>query len=60
MKEPHEIIDRLSPTDALSILRTLAARDRQLARRVAEIATTHLSEVDPLASAYILCYHRGG
>ena len=49
-----------SPTDALSILRTLAASDKQLARRIAEIATAHLSEVNPLASAYILCYHRGG
>ena len=60
MKDPHEIIDRLSPTDDLSIFRTLAARDKQLARRIAELATARLSEVDPLASAYILCYHRGG
>jgi hypothetical protein len=43
----------------LSILRTLAASDKQLARRIAEIATTYLSEVDPFASAYILCYHGG-
>ena len=60
MKDPHEIIDRRSPGDALSILRTLAASDKQLARRIAEITTANLSEVDPLASAHILCYHRGG
>jgi hypothetical protein len=60
MQDPHEIIDRLSPTDALSILRTLADSDEQLAKRIAEMATAHLSEVDPFASAYILCYHRGG
>jgi hypothetical protein len=49
-----------SPTDALSILRTLANGDEKLAKHIAEIATAHLSKVDPLASAYILCYHRGG
>ena len=48
-----------SPNDALSILRTLANNDKQLDRRIAEIATARLSEVDPLASAYILCYDRG-
>jgi hypothetical protein len=54
MKDPHEIIDRLSPADALSILRTLAASDKQLARRIAEIATAHLSEVDPEEVATVL------
>jgi hypothetical protein len=54
MKEPHEIIDHLSPTDALSILRTLAASDKQIARRIAEIATAHLSEVDPEEVAFAL------
>lgn len=54
MKDPHEIIDQLSPTDALSILRTLAAGDEQLARRIAEIATAHLSEVDPEEVAFVL------
>jgi hypothetical protein len=58
MKDPREIIDHLSPADALSILRTLANNDKQLARRIADLATVRLSEVDPLASAYILCYHR--
>jgi hypothetical protein len=46
MKEPHEILDHLSPTDALSILRTLADRDEALARRIAEIATGHLGDID--------------
>jgi hypothetical protein len=54
MKDPHEIIDHLSPTDALSILRTLAASDEQLALRIAEIATAHLSEVDPEEVAAVL------
>ena len=54
MKDPHEIIDHLSPTDALSILRTLASSDKQLARRIAEIATAHLSEVDPEEVAVVL------
>jgi len=60
MKDPREIIDHLSPNDALTILKTLARDDEHLAARIAEIATAHLSEVDRLASAYILCYHRGG
>jgi hypothetical protein len=47
MKEPHEIIDHLSTTDALSILSTLADSDETLARRIAEIAAAHLSDVDP-------------
>jgi hypothetical protein len=46
MRDPHEIIDHLSPTDALSMLRTLASSDEKLAKRIAEIATAHLSEVD--------------
>lgn len=54
MKDPHEIIDHLSPSDALSILRTLADSDEQLARRIAEIATAHLSEVDPEEIAVVL------
>jgi len=46
MKDPREIIDHISPTDALSILRTLADSDEGLAQRIAEIAMAHLSEVD--------------
>jgi hypothetical protein len=49
-----------SPTDALPTLRTLASSGEKLGRCIAEIATAHLSEMDPLASAYILCYYRGG
>jgi len=54
MRDPCEIIDHLSPTDALSILRTLADSDEGLARRIAEIATAHLSEVDPEDVAAVL------
>ena len=34
MKEPHEIIDHLSPNDALTILKTLAHDDEHLAARI--------------------------
>jgi len=54
MKDSHEIIEHLSPTDALSILRTLANSDEKLARRIAEIAMAHLSEVDPEEVAAVL------
>jgi hypothetical protein len=47
MVDSREIIDQLSPDDALSILRTLAESDEQIASRIAEIAVTHLSKVDP-------------
>ena len=47
MKDPYEIINHLAPADALSILRTLADSDPALARRITEIATAHLSDVDP-------------
>ena len=55
-KDPREIIDHLSPTDALSIVRTLAASDEQLARRIAEMAIDHLSKVDPEEVAAVLYY----
>jgi hypothetical protein len=45
MKNSQEIIDNLSPADALSILKTLAANDDQLANRIAQIALEHLSQV---------------
>ena len=35
MKDPHEIIDQLSPGDALAILQILARDDDQLAARIA-------------------------
>ena len=47
IKEPLHIIDHLSPTDELAILRTLAGSDERLAARIAEMATTHLRGVDP-------------
>ena len=47
MKDPREIIDHLTPIDALSILRTLADSDEALARRIAEISAARLSDVDP-------------
>ena len=47
MKDPLRIIDHLSPTDALAILRTLAGSDDQLAARIAEMATARLRGVDP-------------
>jgi hypothetical protein len=54
MKNPHEIINRLSPNDALAVLKTLARDDETLAARIAEIATVHLSEVDPEDVAFQL------
>jgi hypothetical protein len=54
MKDPREIIDHLSPTDALSILRALADSDEELAARIVGIATAHLSEVDPEEVAAVL------
>jgi len=54
MKEPHEIIGHLSPNDALTILKTLARDDEHLAARIAEIATAHLSKVDPEEVAFVL------
>ena len=47
MKKPREIINQLSPQDALVVLKALADSDASLARRIAEIAIEHLSEVDP-------------
>ena len=47
MKEPLHIINQLSPTDALAILRALADSDNQLAARIAEMATARLRGVAP-------------
>ncbi len=47
MKNPPEIIDNLSHSDALAILKTPAANYEQLAKRIAEIALDRLSQVDP-------------
>jgi hypothetical protein len=54
MKDPHEIIDHPSPTDALTILKTLARDDEHLAARIAEIAAVHLSDVEPEEVAFEL------
>lgn len=53
---PREIIDHLSPADALFILRALAESDAALAGRIAEMATAHLSGVDPEEVAAALYY----
>lgn len=54
MKAPHEIIDQLSPNDALAILKTLARDDELIAARIAGIATAYLSDVDPEEVAFVL------
>ena len=46
MKKLPEVINQLSPQDALAVLKTLADSDASLARRIAEIATEYLSQVD--------------
>ena len=46
MKDPYEIVNNLSPDDALFILKSLASDDLSLATRVAEMALVHLAEVD--------------
>jgi hypothetical protein len=55
MKGAHEIIDQLSPGDALAILKALAREDDQLAVRIAEKATLYLSNVDLEEVAVVLC-----
>jgi len=54
VKTPHEIIDCLSPADALSILKALARSDEALAQRIAEMAMARLSRVDPEEVAAVL------
>ena len=54
VKTPHEIIDCLSPADALSILKALARSDEGLAQRIAEIAMAHLGDVDSEEVAAVL------
>ena len=44
----YSIIDHLSPNDALAILRILVHEDDRLGARIAEVATSYLSNVvDP-------------
>jgi hypothetical protein len=54
MREPRQIIDHLSPADALSILEALADSDEQLAARIAEMATARLRGVDTEDVAAVL------
>lgn len=54
VNEPDRIIDRLSPNDALAILKALAREDRGLAARIVEIATAYLGEIDPGEVAFEL------
>lgn len=49
MKGSQQVIEHLSPHDALAVLKTLARDDEALAARIAEIATAHLSKLDPEA-----------
>jgi len=46
-KHAYSIIDHLSPNDALAILRILVHEDDRLGARIAEVATSYLSNVDP-------------
>jgi len=46
MRKPREVINQLSPEDALTVLKTLADSDAQIAKRIAEVATEHLREVN--------------
>ena len=41
-KDPLHIIDTLSPTDALAVLRSLAGSDQQFAARIAALAPARL------------------
>jgi len=47
LKTPREIIDGLSPADALAVLKALVRDDEAIAARIARIATAHLSKIDP-------------
>ena len=53
-KDPSEIIDQLSPYDALAVLKILARRDAETAARIAEVARAHLRGVDLEDVAFIL------
>ena len=54
MKDPQEIIDQLSPDDALAVLKAISREDDQLAARIVEKATLYLSNVDPAEVAAAL------
>lgn len=46
MSDPHEIINQLSPNDALAILKALVRNDEARAARIAEIALARLGDID--------------
>ena len=46
-KDPLHIIDILSPTDALAVLRSLAGSDQQFAARIAALAPARLRGLNP-------------
>ncbi|MBP7960849.1 MAG: hypothetical protein KBG20_11220 [Caldilineaceae bacterium] len=46
VNKTRQIIKSLSPADAQAVLRILANADEKIAKRIADIATTYLSEVD--------------
>jgi hypothetical protein len=50
-KGPQQLIEHLSPHDTLAVLKTPARDDEALAARIAEVATAHLSKLDPEAGA---------
>ncbi len=54
MKKTLKIIDNLSSDLALAILKQLAESDEQLAERIAEMALTQLSRVDPEELAIVI------
>jgi hypothetical protein len=53
-QNPHEILDHLTPDDALAVLQALARDDPQIAARAAEIALQRVSGVDYENVAYDL------
>ena len=46
MKDIHQIIEQLSPTDASAILHALATNDEALAARIADMALAHFDQID--------------
>jgi hypothetical protein len=53
-RDPSEVINQLSPADALAVLKALSREDKSIADRAAEIAIERLSVVDPEAVAFEL------
>ena len=54
VREPNEIINQLSPAEALAVLKELVREDADVAARAAEIATARLQNVDPEDVAFAL------